>query len=121
MQFITEKLFLYMLHHGVVEEKDSQIYRYGLQIAIEMNICIFTCVVVALFFKTIAESIFLTISFFFDKSIYKRISFETLFDMLYLFMHCDYWGKFICKLFYNKKSFITCVSISGVIFTSEIG
>ena len=48
MDKISSSLTNYFLKNGIIKEADYEIYKYGLQIEMEILICIITCYIVAI-------------------------------------------------------------------------
>ena len=64
MEKAADKLTSYIIKSGVIKEDEYAIYRYGLQIGMELLLCVITCVVVAIYIGKVWECILFLVIFF---------------------------------------------------------
>ena len=66
---LSEKITRYVIDAGAVSEELYAVYQYGFQIGLEMLICLFVCMSIAIYLHTIQNSLCLLGVFYVFKNL----------------------------------------------------
>lgn len=64
MEKLADKLTLYIISRGAIEESDYEIYHYGMLTGLEVALCLTICSVIAIFLKSFPEFVVVSIIFY---------------------------------------------------------
>lgn len=63
MEYLAQKLTLFILKNGLIDEENTEIYNYGFQCFLEISLSTISCIIIAFFLHMIPECIFFFLLF----------------------------------------------------------